>query len=59
MADDDVTDENVTLLLQKRLGDKGFFDGLAFIMKEWTKKPCIDWECGCGCIFKIFLWCLR
>ena len=57
MADDDVKDENVALLLQKRLGDKGFFDGLVLIKKEWTKKPCIDWEFGC--IFKIILWCLR
>ena len=57
MADDDVKDENVSKLLDKGLGDKGFFDGFEFILKEWTKKPYI--ELKLECIFKLVLWCIR
>ena len=57
MADDDVTDENVSKFLDKELGDKGLFDGLAFILKEWSKKPYI--ELKFECIFKLILWCIR
>ena len=57
LADDDVTDEHVSKFLDKGLFDKGFFDGMAFILKEWTKKPYI--ELKVECIFKLILWFIR
>ena len=47
------------LYLSKKLDGKTFRRGFSFIFAEWTRRPHIQVTSMGGCLFKLFLWCLR
>ena len=47
------------LYLSKKLDGKTFSRGFSFIFAEWTRRPHIQVTGIGGCLFKLFLWCLR
>ena len=45
--------------LSSQLDEKTFSDGFSFILGKWTSKPHAKVTSIGGCLFKLFLWCLR
>ena len=50
---------DLSLYISRQLDEKTFSDGFSFILGKWTSKPHVKVTSIGGCLFKLFLWCLR